>query len=559
MKRVTALLLLILLELALTGSRAVRAGQPVPSRHIIVPGVGVGDHTLGMSKDEVLKKLGEPQSIELGENQVVRRGEEKYSLQNLPSRCTLCFGDVSFWMEDDSVAAIGVGSPLYRLSNGVGVGNSEQNIRQAFGEDFKPREEMGRKYFCCDAKGFAFATDEKNRAVTEIVVYHPKDPRAEGPRAENRRVLKALPKYDPNSNNPFQVDLRGRDLSKLDLRASLGDLMYAAFDDRTVWPAPERMPGAFDWRKIMELSKNPGLGVRRLHEEGITGRGVRIAIIDQRLLLDHQEYAGRVRLYEEMELPTGRPPEMHGAAVASIALGKTVGVAPEAELYYIAMQFFGGVPLQRLARSVDRIVEVDKQLPKDNKIRVLSISKGWTPSDEGYKDITQAVQKARAAGMLIVCTSVDEVHEGFDFDALGRSPLADPDAFGSYEPGLFRARDFWSHPSSPSGFVFSVPMDSRTTASPAGIDEYVFYRIGGFSWAVPYIAGVYALVVQADPTITPERFWALAVRTGRTIELKRSGMTKPLGPILDPVRLIRAIQAGETVTLNRRPSEGMAK
>jgi hypothetical protein len=89
-------------------------------------------------------------------------------------------------------------------------------------------------------------------------------------------------------------------------------------------------------------------------------------------------------------------------------------------------------------------------------------------------------------------------------------------------------------------------MDSRTAASPAGADEYVFYRIGGFSWTVPYIAGVYALAVQADPAITPERFWALAVRTGRTIELNHSGMTKPLGPIIDPIRLIRAIQAGET-------------
>ena len=49
------------------------------------------------------------------------------------------------------------------------------------------------------------------------------------------------------------------------------------------------------------------------------------------------------------------------------------------------------------------------------------------------------------------------------------------------------------------------------------------------SWAVPYVAGVYALAVQVDPAITPERFWALAVRTGRTIELNRQGMTKLFG------------------------------
>jgi hypothetical protein len=539
MKRLT-IIVLITIGILVAGSHHVWGGQPDKSKRIIVPGVGVGDCTLGMSKDELLKKLGEPETIQLGENQVVRRGEEKYSLKNLPGKCTLCFGDVSFGIEHDSVIAISVRGPRYKLSNGWGVGDSEQNIKQAF-KDFKAREGVGKNnYLCYDAQGLRFAIDEKNQAATEIVVY---------PKKEDPKVWKTLPKYDPDSPNPFQVDLRGRDLSKLDLRASLEDLMYAAFDDNTVWPAPDRMPSGFDRRKIMALGKNPGLGVRRLHEQGITGRGVRVAIIDQPLLVKHREYADRVRLYEEMDLQGRTNPAMHGAAVASIALGKTVGVAPEAELYYIAMYAIDQNSLRRRARCVDRIVEVNRQLPKDNKIRVISISNGWSPSDEGYKDITEAVQKAQAAGMLIVCTGGPNLREGFDFDALGRSPLADPDVFESYEPGLFLAKDFWARPSSPSGKSFWVPMDSRTTASHGGIDQYVFYRRGGFSWAVPYVAGVYALAVQADPAITPERFWALAVRTGRTIELNRQGMTKPLGPLIDPVRLIRAIQAGGPATV----------
>jgi subtilisin family serine protease len=553
MKRLPTILLITVVMLV-AGSHDGGAGQQETSKHIIVPGVGVGDYALGMSKDEVLKKLGEPETIELGENQIVRRGEEKYNLNNLPRKCILYFGDVSFWIGDDSVDMISVRGPLYKLSNGLGVGDSEQNIKQAFGKDFKREEIWGKHYLSYDAKGLAFAIHATNPAATEIVVRHP----------EGRpRVLNTLPKYDPSLEKSHQIDLRCRDLSKLDLRASLADLMYADFDDRTIWPAPDWMPSGFDWQKIMELGKNPGLGARRLHEKGITGHGVRIAIIDQPLLVDHQEYADRVRLYEEMDLQGRTNSTMHGAAVASIALGKTVGVAPGAELYYIATQFIDQNTLRRLARSVDRIVEVNRQLPKDNQIRVISISRGWTPSDEGYKDITEAVQKAQAAGILFVCTSVERVHERFDFGVLGRSPLADPEVFESYEPGLFLARQFWSRPparsdrSSSARDSFSVPMDSRTTASPAGIDKYVFYRMGGMSWAVPYVAGVYALAVQVDPAMTPERFWALAVRTGRTIELNRRGMTKPLGPIIDPVRLIRAIQAGETATLNLQPSSNL--
>jgi hypothetical protein len=85
-------------------------------------------------------------------------------------------------------------------------------------------------------------------------------------------------------------------------------------------------------------------------------------------------------------------------------------------------------------------------------------------------------------------------------------------------------------------------MDSRTTASPTGNSEYVFYREGGWSWSIPYIAGMYALAAQVNPKLTPELFWAQAMKTGRTIDLEHDGKTFHLGPILDPPALIDNLQ-----------------
>jgi len=144
--------------------------------------------------------------------------------------------------------------------------------------------------------------------------------------------LLVVPHYNPESSDPFQIDLRGRNLSSFDLRGSLTDLLHANFDTRTVWPTADYLPKEFDWKKIMELGKNPGLGLRKLHDRGVTGRGVGIAIIDKVLLVDHQEFAGRIRLYEEINMKPNAAPEMHGSAVASIAVGKTIGVAPGADL-----------------------------------------------------------------------------------------------------------------------------------------------------------------------------------------------------------------------------------
>ncbi len=297
----------------------------------------------------------------------------------------------------------------------------------------------------------------------------------------------------------------------------------------------------------MDIGKNPGLGIQQLHSIGITGRDVGIAIIDQTLLVDHQEYASQLRLYEETaDIHGGMlDAQMHGPAVASIAVGKTTGVAPEADLYYIATSFcnttgtYEGNDYSCLAQSVRRIMEINKLLPQSRKIRVISISVGWVPDSKGYDDISAAVKEAKNAGVFVICSSVEQIY-GFKFHGLGREPLANPDQFESYEPGLFWSKQFYE------GNRFSdrllVPMDSRTTASPTGIDEYVFYREGGWSWPIPYIAGVYALAAQVKPTITPDEFWSVALKTGRTIDLIYDNETISFGPILDPVALIAALK-----------------
>ena len=207
-------------------------------------------------------------------------------------------------------------------------------------------------------------------------------------------------------------------------------------------------------------------------------------------------------------------------AVASIAVGATVGVAPEARLYFIGI---GDNPLgllrrcSNLARGIWRLLEVNRRLPEGQKLRVISISNGWSPGTPGYNDVEAAVREARENGIFVVSSNLEETY-GFRFHGLGRSELADPDQFQSYEPGLFWANEFYRGRRARNRLL--IPMDSRTIASPTGNREYVFDRGGGWSWSIPYIAGVYALAAQVDPTIAPERFWATALKTGRAITLQ---------------------------------------
>lgn len=357
-----------------------------------------------------------------------------------------------------------------------------------------------------------------------------------------------ITKYDPNSTDPLPNDVRSKDTSTLDLSQSIADLLYTSFDSQTRWPPAEKMPVDFDWQKIMEAGKNPGLGMRALHQQGITGKGIGIAIVDDTLLREHLEYRDQLKLYEEINIDPEIGASPHGVAVASIAVGKTVGVAPEADLYYIgawtgdwnkeANEFTWN--FKYYAQAVRRILEINQTLPESGKIRVIALQVGLNSSQAGYDDIISSVEQAKAAGVFVISSSLKNTH-GLAFHGLGRNPSGNPDDFYAYEPGLWWSQRFYAGEVSTTPQLM-VPMDARTTASPTGVEDYVYYRDGGWSWSIPYLAAAYALAAQVKPAITPDEFWQLALETGQTIQLEHEGESYSLGVILDPQALIRALQ-----------------
>ena len=363
------------------------------------------------------------------------------------------------------------------------------------------------------------------------------------PELADRGRLPSLPRYDPDSTNPHQVRLQGRDLRQLDLLERLPDLLQASFDSHTQWP--DELPAAFGPARFLELGKNPGLGLRALHAKGITGRGVSIAIIDHRLLVDHAEYGDRLRLYEELHSLDPRA-SMHGTAVASIAVGKTVGVAPGADLYYISDYFMTSNPLPWagflsravlartkssdgkapepemgwnlvdfgwVAKGIERVLEVNRDLPVASKIRAISIEIGWEAGQPGYEEVTAAVERAKKEGVFVISSSLRSTH-GMRFHGLGRDPLSDPENPASYYPVTA-----WGPGLAEPTLL--IPMDARTIAAPTGAGDYAFYRQGGWSWVAPYLAGLYALACQVKPDVTPELFWEKALETGTAPDLSK--------------------------------------
>lgn len=340
----------------------------------------------------------------------------------------------------------------------------------------------------------------------------------------------------------WRYDVRGMDISDQDLSV-VEDINDLSFSTQTLWP--QKLPKGFDPQHVLEFNKNPGLGIRALHEKGITGEGVSIAIIDQPLLLEHEQYRDNLMFYERIHSiePTA---QMHGPAVASIAMGKDIGVAPGAKLYYIAItngHYTNGkdeFDASIIADAIFRVLEINEVLPQADKIRVISISRGYTQEDKGYDRITQAIRAADAENVFVITTGTEEFYP-FNLFGMSRDYMADPDDPQSYRPAAWIEKAFYRDPKAFPNLTM-VPMGSRTYAACVGADQYEMNNEGGLSWAVPWFAGFYALGCQVKPDLTPAEFIKVVKSTAMTTQLTYREKTYDFGKMVNPAAVIEALQ-----------------
>jgi len=310
---------------------------------------------------------------------------------------------------------------------------------------------------------------------------------------------------------------KGVSLVNLDLRGHKKLLEEMRFDSRTKWPEPNKMPDGFDPARLLEEGKNPGLGIRSLHKQDIDGRGVGIAILDQRLLKNHVEYADRVVRYEEIDLSDDQPLQMHGPPIVSIAVGKNCGVAPQAVVFYYAMKATEMPDNSIYCDIIDKIIEHNENAGASERIRVVSISTGQFPHKANFARWKETLRKADRHGILVVTCDPAFLRYG----RLSRIPDKNPDDPLSYR----REGDF-------TGYVLLIPTN-RTIASHNGPEVYTYYSSGGSSWAAPYIAGLAALAFQVDPNVQPHTIVEQLVKTATHTKA---------GPVVNPSGFIEAIK-----------------
>jgi hypothetical protein len=284
--------------------------------------------------------------------------------------------------------------------------------------------------------------------------------------------------------------------------------------------------------QIMEKGKNPGLGVRLLHKQGITGKGVKIAIIDQNLPGKHPEYKNRIVKYKDVgcNQPENKG-SMHGPGVLSLVAGETIGTAPEVQIYFAAAPSWTA-DAKYQADALNWIIEENRLLPNGNKIRVVSVSSAPSGPGSPFKNNSkwdEALKTAEQEGIIVLDCTKDHGFIGPCYYEMNNPEDVKECKVGWPDKVVNDSLKF------PQYKIFA-PCSGRTVAEEymEGTNSYQYCGKSGLSWSIPYVAGVMAMGWQIKPDISGTDMVSILIKTASPNFLGYR--------IIDPVEFIKNLQ-----------------
>ena len=310
--------------------------------------------------------------------------------------------------------------------------------------------------------------------------------------------------------NNFDVsfaDLSGLDVSK------------ATFDDFTIWPKDgAKMPKDFNPKAFLEKRKNPGLGIRKLHQSGIDGRGRNAVIISQSVLRPHLEYRDSLADYISLKSDTANAwANANGGWYVALLSGKNCGVAPKAKVYYFAVDS-ANKDFSQFAEALRKVCQLHKTLKKSGKngIDVVVLNELFGELSE---DMQSAIEQAESLGIF-----VDKHLYPSDYTDIECRMDGDVDNPDDYVVHFVSKRnDKKKNPDTLCFIGYGQTVPCQYT-----IGSYFFNATSGLGnfW----LSGLFMLCRSVKTDLTPEDFFATALETG--------DYRKGIGVIVNPQRLI---------------------
>lgn len=267
------------------------------------------------------------------------------------------------------------------------------------------------------------------------------------------------------------------------------------------------------------------LGYERVHEQGLTGGGTKVAVIDtgvnsHPLLPRVQDGSSSVPKGGALEDCDG-----HGTIVAGIigsqqdsSSGNT-GIAPDSEILSIRQssslfvdeesnQPIGNT--MTMAQSINRAVAMDADVVNISQSSCQEMARASNPNDTGNQQLHNAVRDAYEQGVVVVAAA-GNTEDSCEQNASGSPSTAVlPAWFDDYvltvastneqgAPSEFSVSGPWVDVAAPGENLIAVDPGSGGTGLATQIatgEEGEMSPIQGTSFAAPYVSGLAALIKQ---------------------------------------------------------------
>ncbi|MFK4082975.1 S8 family serine peptidase [Kribbella sp. NPDC020789] len=269
---------------------------------------------------------------------------------------------------------------------------------------------------------------------------------------------------------------------------------------------------SLDHRVTASLDQSvPQIGAPAAWQRGLTGKGVKIAVLDTGIDPTHPDVAGRIAAAEDFSGSGDVVDHFgHGTHVASIAAGngaasggKYKGVAPDATLLNAKV-------LDDTGNGYDSGIIAGMEWATAQGASVLNLSLGSREPSDGTDDLSQAVNRlSKDTGTLFVvaagnCDFPDPAMVSAPGAADAALTVGNLQRDGSANDTSCRGPRLGDGALKPE---ISAPGTGIVAARAAGtslgtpVDEH-YTALSGTSMATPHVAGTAALLAQAHPDWT---------------------------------------------------------
>lgn len=233
------------------------------------------------------------------------------------------------------------------------------------------------------------------------------------------------------------------------------------------------------------------LGLTR--PSGVTGRGVRVGVVDTRVDLDHPDLLGGVvKAYSSVDDPGGDgAAERHGTAVAGVIGARAnngegiVGVAPESEIVAVRACRETAVGSECDTYTLLRAVDV----ALNEQVSILNLS--LTGPEDAVLALT--LHEALRRGVVVVAAADPTGAGGLGF------PADLPGVIAAAPIELEHAERLTPHETAQA--PIEAPGIDILTTVPNGSYDFV----SGSSFAAAHASGMAALLLESEPSLTPKQ------------------------------------------------------